>query len=131
MVSTWIFTVPGTIFKCFQMFYGKWQQLGNSKGLLQLEIPLDHVTNFGSVVNGTVWITNPLIWIRILWISNLMNPLSKRIHQIKNSFLNLPKGTRNPFEDLNSVFGFTERNTPLGCVSDARTAPAGKTSLKK
>ena len=49
----------------------------------------------------------------------------------QNSFLNLPKGTRNPFEDLNSVFGFTERNTPLGCVSDARTAPAGKTSLKK
>ena len=99
--------------------------------ILQLEIPLDHVTNFGSIVNGTVWITNPLIWIRILWISNLMNPLSKRIHQIKNPFLNLPKGTRNPFEDLNSVFGFTERNTPLGCVSDARTAPAGKTSLKK
>ena len=99
--------------------------------ILHLEIPLDHVTNFGSIVNGTVWITNPLIWIRILWISNLMNPLSKRIHQIKNPFLNLPKGTRNPFEDLNSVFGFTERNTPLGCVSDARTAPAGKTSLKK
>ena len=26
------FTVPGIIFQCFQMFYGKWQQRGNSKG---------------------------------------------------------------------------------------------------
>ena len=43
----------GTIFQCFQMFYGKWQQLGNSTGILQLEISLDHLTNFGSTVNGT------------------------------------------------------------------------------
>ena len=42
-----------------------------------------------------------------------MNPFSKRIHQIKNLDLDLPKGTRNPFLDLKSVFGFTERNTPL------------------
>ena len=42
-----------------------------------------------------------------------MNPFSKRIHQIKNPDLDLPKGTRNPFLDLKSVFGFTERNTPL------------------
>ena len=41
-----------------------------------------------------------------------MNPFSKRIHQIKNPDLDLPKGTRNPFLDLKSVFGFTERNTP-------------------
>ena len=82
-------------------------------GILQLEIPLDHLTNFGSTVNGTVQITNPLIWIWILRISNPMNPFSKRIHQIKNPDLDLPKGTRNPFLDLKSVFGFTERNTPL------------------
>ena len=42
-----------------------------------------------------------------------MNPFLKRIHQIKNPDLDLPKGTRNPFLDLKSVFGFTERNTPL------------------
>ena len=42
-----------------------------------------------------------------------MNPFSKSIHQIKNPDLDLPKGTRNPFLDLKSVFGFTERNTPL------------------
>ena len=42
-----------------------------------------------------------------------MNPFSKRIHQIKNPDLDLPKGTRNPFLDVKSVFGFTERNTPL------------------
>ena len=42
-----------------------------------------------------------------------MNPFSKRIHQIKNPDLDLPKGTRNPFLDLKSVFGFTERNTPF------------------
>ena len=42
-----------------------------------------------------------------------MNPFSKRIHQIKNPDLDLPKGTRNPFLDLQSVFGFTERNTPI------------------
>ena len=42
-----------------------------------------------------------------------MNPFSKRIHQIKNLDLDLPKGTRNPYLDLKSVFGFTERNTPL------------------
>ena len=48
------FTVPGTIFQCFQMFYGKWQQSGNSPGILQLETPLDHhLTNFESTVNGT------------------------------------------------------------------------------
>ena len=41
-----------------------------------------------------------------------MNPFSKRIHQIKNPDLDLPKGTRNPFLDLKSVFGFTESNTP-------------------
>ena len=41
--------------------------------------------------------TNPLIWIRILWISNPMNPFSKRIHLIKNPDFDLPKGTRNPF----------------------------------
>ena len=41
-----------------------------------------------------------------------MNPFSKRIHQIKNPDLDLPKGTRNPFLGLKSVFGFTERNTP-------------------
>ena len=41
-----------------------------------------------------------------------MNPFSKRIHQIKNPDLDLSKGTRNPFLDLKSVFGFTERNTP-------------------
>ena len=35
------------------MFYCKWQQLGNSTGILQLKIPLDHLTNFGSTVNGT------------------------------------------------------------------------------
>ena len=55
-----------------------------------------------------------------------MNPFSKRIHQIKNPDLDLPKGTRNPFLDLKSVFGFTERNTPLvcypflGCISYRR-----------
>ena len=81
-------------------------------GILQLEIPLDHLTNFGSTVNGTAQITNPLIWIWILRISNLMNPFSKRIHQIKNPDLDLPKGKRNPFLDLKSVFGFNERNTP-------------------
>ena len=42
-----------------------------------------------------------------------MNPFSKRIHQIKNPDLDLSKGTRNPFLDLKSVFGFTERNTPF------------------
>ena len=42
-----------------------------------------------------------------------MNPFSKRIRQIKNPDLDLRKGTRNPFLDLKSVFGFTERNTPL------------------
>ena len=36
----------------FQMFYGKWQQLGNSTRILQLEIELDHLTNFESTVNG-------------------------------------------------------------------------------
>ena len=36
----------------FQMFYGKWQQLGNSTRILQLEIQLDHLTNFESTVNG-------------------------------------------------------------------------------
>ena len=45
-----------------------------------------------------------------------MNPFSKRIHQIKNPDLDLPKGTRNPFLDLKSIFGFTERNTPLECL---------------
>ena len=58
-------------------------------------------------------ITNPLIWIWTLRISNPMNPFSKRIHQIKNPDLDLPKGMRNPFLDRKSVFGFTERNTPL------------------
>ena len=48
-----------------------------------------------------------------------MNPFSKRIHQIKNPDLDLPKGTRNPFLDLKSVFGFTERNTPLITVLTA------------
>ena len=33
----------------------------------------------------------------ILRISNPMNPFSKRIPQIKNSDLDLPKGTGNPF----------------------------------
>ena len=42
-----------------------------------------------------------------------MNPFSKRIHHIKNPDLDLPKGTRNSFLDLKSVFGFTERNTPF------------------
>ena len=42
-----------------------------------------------------------------------MNPFSKGIHQIKNPGFDLPKGTRNPFLDLKSDFGFTERNTPL------------------
>ena len=45
-----------------------------------------------------------------------MNLFSKRIHQIKNPDLDLPKGTRNPFLDLKSVFGFTERNTPFNCA---------------
>ena len=81
-------------------------------GILQLEIPLIPLINFVSTVNGTAQITNPLIWVRILRISNPMNPFSKRIHQIKNPDLDLPKGTRNPFLDLKSVFGFTERNTP-------------------
>ena len=82
-------------------------------GILQLEIPLDNLTNFGSTVNGTAYIANPLIWIWILRISNPMNLFSKRIHQIKNPDLDLPKGTRNPFLDRKSVFGFTERNTPI------------------
>ena len=82
-------------------------------GILQLEIPLDHLTNFASTVNGTAQITYPLIWIWILRISNPRNPFSKRIHQIKNPDLDLPKGTRNLFLDLKSVFGFTERNTPF------------------
>ena len=34
-------------------FHGKWQQLGNSTGILQLEIQLDHLTNFESTVSGT------------------------------------------------------------------------------
>ena len=38
-----------------------------------------------------------------------MNPCTE---WIKNPDLDLPKGTRNPFLDLKSVFGFTERNTP-------------------
>ena len=50
-----------------------------------------------------------------------MNPFSKRIHQIKNPDLDLPKGTRNPFLDLKSVFGFTERNTPRVVVGVVRT----------
>ena len=50
-----------------------------------------------------------------------MNPFSKRIHQIKNPDLDLSKGTRNPFLDLKSVFGFTERNTPLVTGVQART----------
>ena len=69
------------MFQCFQTLYGKWEQQGNSTGILQLEIPLDHLTNFASTVNGTAQITNPSIWIRILRISNPMNPFSKRIHQ--------------------------------------------------
>ena len=50
-----------------------------------------------------------------------MNPFSKRIHQIKNPDLDLPKGTRNPFLDLKSVFGFTERNTPSVSKSDCQS----------
>ena len=65
----------------------------HSTCILQLEIPL---TNFGSTVNGTAEITNPLIWIWILRISNPMNPFSKRIDQIKNPDLDSLKGTRNP-----------------------------------
>ena len=38
-----------SVFRCF----GKWQQLGNSTGILQLEVQLDHLTNFESTVNGT------------------------------------------------------------------------------
>ena len=77
-----------SIFRCFL------QMAAARKLLLQLEIPLDHLTNFGSTMKGTA---NPLIWILILRISNPMNPFSKRIPQIKNPDLDLPKGTRNPF----------------------------------
>ena len=62
-----------------------------------MEIQLDHLTNLESTVNGTALITNPLIWIRILRISNPMNPFSKWIHQIKSLHLVLPKGTPNKF----------------------------------
>ena len=62
-----------------------------SMGIPQLEIPLDHLTNFESTMKGTV---NPLIWILIIRISNPMNPFSKRIPQIKN-----PDKIQNPFLD--------------------------------
>ena len=77
-----------SIFRCFR------QMAATRKLSLQLEIPLDHLTNFGSTMKGTA---NPLIWILILRISNPMNPFSKRIPQIKNSDLDLLKGTGNPF----------------------------------
>ena len=47
-----------------------------------------------------------------------MNPFSKRIHQIKYPDLDLVKGTRNPFLDVKSVSGFTERNTPKDLKGD-------------
>ena len=60
------------------------------------------------------WNSRP--WKRILLISNPMNPFSKWIHQMENPDLDLPKGTRNPFLDLKSVFEFTERNTPKSYI---------------
>ena len=36
--------------------------------------------------------------------------------QMENPDLDLPKGTRNPFLDLKSVFEFTERNTPKSYI---------------
>ena len=113
MVSTWIVYCKKTIIQGFQIFYGRWQRLGNSTEILKLEIPLDHLTNFGSTVNGKAQITNPLIWVWILRISNPMNPFSKRIHQIKNPDFDLLKGMQNPFSDQKFFFGSTERNTPF------------------
>ena len=83
------------------MFYGKWQQLGNSTGILQLEIQLDHLTNFESTVNGTAEIANPLINLDAdsSDFKSNVDPFSKRMHQIKNPNLDLLKGTRNPFLD--------------------------------
>ena len=44
---------------------------------------------------------------------------------MKNPDLDLPRGTRNPSQDLESVFGFTERSTPLdvnhGCYDKKST----------
>ena len=74
-----------SIFRCFL------QMAATKKLSLQLEIPLDHLTNFESTMKGTV---NPLIWILIIRISNPMNPFSKRIPQIKN-----PDKIQNPFLD--------------------------------
>ena len=50
-----------SIFRCFR------QMAATRKPSLQLEILLDHLTNFGSTMKGTA---NPLIWILILLISN-------------------------------------------------------------
>ena len=73
---------------------------------------------------------NPLTWISILRISNPMNPFSKRIHQIKNPDLDLPKGTRNPFLDLKSVSGFTKRNTPIILQISAKPVTWGTFNLE-
>ena len=95
------------------MFYGKWQQLGNSTGILQLEIQLDHLTNFDSIVNGRA-ITDPLIWIRILRISNPMWSLFQKgftRSKIRSWICRKEREIR--FKIENPFFGFTERNTPL------------------
>ena len=73
--------------------------IGNSTGILQLEIQLDHLTNFESTVNGTTEIANPLINLDADSSDFKSNVNPKRIHQIKNPNLDLLKGTRNPFLD--------------------------------
>ena len=39
--------------RCFAANDSNEETLRASMGILQLEIPLDHLTNFGSTVNGT------------------------------------------------------------------------------
>ena len=46
------------------------------------------------------------------WDFKSNEPFFKKDSPDQKSDLDLSKRTRNPFKDLNSVFGFTERKTP-------------------